>query len=135
MNKFRITYTRPYLPIPERHELQYDVLLAESEQQVRDIFADCEILRVELLKQDYEQDLESQKNAALIWAQCQEPADEEMDAVHNYIYAAEAGDLAALQYGDFDLGTRAMISGGEVMELDAHLEARYDEKTEEDMPF
>lgn len=130
MNKFRITYTRPYLPIPERHELQYDVLLAESEQQVRDIFADCEILRVELLKQDYEQDLESQKNAALIWAQCQEPTDEEMDAVHNYICAAEAGDLAALQYGDFDLGTRTMISGGEVLELPIKITSGGD-----DMPF
>lgn len=50
MNKFRITYTRPYLPIPERHELQYDVLLAESEQQVRDIFADCEVLNVESIE-------------------------------------------------------------------------------------
>lgn len=117
MNKFRITYTRPYLPIPERHELQYDVLLAESEQQVRDIFADCEILRVELLKQDYEQDLESQKNAALIWAQCQEPTD-------------EAGDLAALQYGDFDLGTRCTISGGEVLELPIKITSGGD-----DMPF
>jgi hypothetical protein len=34
-----------------------------------------------------------------------------------------------------NLGTNFTISGGEVMELDAHLEAQYESLTEEDMPF
>lgn len=34
-----------------------------------------------------------------------------------------------------NFGTHVVISGGEVMELDAHLEASYEERTEEDMPF
>lgn len=34
-----------------------------------------------------------------------------------------------------NLGTRFIISGGEVMELDTHLESQYELNTEEDMPF
>ena len=34
-----------------------------------------------------------------------------------------------------NLGTYFTISGGEVMELDAHLESQYELTTEEDMPF
>ena len=34
-----------------------------------------------------------------------------------------------------NLGTCFTISGGEVMELDAHLESQYELNTEEDMPF
>ena len=41
----------------------------------------------------------------------------------------------ALAYGDMDLGTRCIISGGEVCEIDSHLESQYDERTEEDLPF
>jgi hypothetical protein len=43
--------------------------------------------------------------------------------------------LGALAYGDMDLGTRCIISGGEVCEIDSHLESQYDERTEEDLPF
>lgn len=34
-----------------------------------------------------------------------------------------------------DYGHRFTIAGGEVMELDAHLESQYELNTEEDMPF
>lgn len=34
-----------------------------------------------------------------------------------------------------DLGAHVVISGGEVLELDTHLEADYELRTEEDMPF
>lgn len=34
-----------------------------------------------------------------------------------------------------ELGTRAIISGGEVLELDSHLESHYDELAEGDMPY
>jgi hypothetical protein len=33
------------------------------------------------------------------------------------VHELTAADLAALSYGTFDLGTRAVISGGEVLEL------------------
>ena len=50
--------------------------------------------------------------------------------------AADNEWLGALAYGDADLGTRFTISGGEVMELDAHLEARYEEQNGgDDLPF
>ena len=37
---------------------------------------------------------------------------------------------------DSDLGTNCIISGGEVLELDSHLESRYDEQNGgDDLPF
>lgn len=47
-----------------------------------------------------------------------------------------SGELTDAAYMQDDLGTRFTISGGEVMELDAHLEARYDEQNGgDDLPF
>ena len=59
------------------------------------------------------------------------------DALHDLLEALDNGEwLGALAYGDADLGTRFTISGGEVMELDAHLEARYEEQNGgDDLPF
>ena len=62
------------------------------------------------------------------------------DALHDLLEALDNGDwlgeVTARQYGDADLGTRFTISGGEVMELDGHLESRYDEQNGgDDLPF
>ena len=133
MNTYRIQYIRTYIA---NDNVQSTVILATNEQQARDIFADCEILSVTLDKRDYDQEMESQKNAARVWTSNIHVTDDDMDAVHNFIVAAEAGDRAAIAYGDFDLGTRSYISGGEVMELDGHLESRYDEQNGgDDLPF
>jgi hypothetical protein len=43
------------------------------------------------------------------------------------------GICTSLAYGQYDLGTRMIISGGEVVEIDSHLESQYDEQTED--PF
>ena len=77
MNTYRIQYTRPYISNDSVHS---EVILAQDEQQVRDIFADCEILSVELDKADYDQALESQKNAARVWTCNMHVTAEEMDA-------------------------------------------------------
>lgn len=101
MNTYRIQYTRPYISNDSIHS---EVILAQDEQQARDIFADCEVLSVTLDKRDYDQEMESQKNAARVWTSNIHVTDDDMDAVHNFIVAAEAGDLAAMQYGDKWLG-------------------------------
>ena len=51
--------------------------------------------------------------------------------------AVLVGDMVRAEYGlgQENLGTRFTISGSEVMEIDSHLEAGYEERTEEDMPF
>lgn len=48
-----------------------------------------------------------------------------------------AGDLTRQAYGEEkELGTRFTIMGGEVMELDSHLEGQYDEQNGDiDLPF
>ena len=89
MNTYRIQYTRPYISNDSIHS---EVILAQDEQQARDIFADCEVLSVELDKQDFDAEMESQKNAARIWTSNVHVTEQDMDAVHNYITAAEAGD-------------------------------------------
>lgn len=100
MNTYRIQYTRPYISNDSVHS---EIILACDEQQARDIFADCEVLSVTLDKRDYDRETESQKNAASIWAGNVHVTDGDMDAVHNFIVAAAAGDRAALAYGDADL--------------------------------
>jgi hypothetical protein len=45
------------------------------------------------------------------------------------VHELTANDLANLDYGTFDLGTRAVISGGEILELGPQ------EATETDIPF
>lgn len=129
MTTYNVTYYRRYLPHPECDDPQHEQIVTGSEAQVRDILADCEVTHiVEAV------DETKQVNAELATLT---PTTTEADAkaVHNYIVAAEAGDRAALQYGDYDLGTRHIISGGEVMELDGHLESSYEERYEEDMPL
>jgi hypothetical protein len=46
-------------------------------------------------------------------------------------YELTPNDLANLDYGTFDLGTRAVISGGEVLELGNHKE----DVNEDNLPF
>jgi hypothetical protein len=41
-----------------------------------------------------------------------------------------------IAFADSDLGTKVIVSGGEVLELDSHLEAQYDEQNGDiDLPF
>lgn len=49
MSQYRITYTRPYLPAPERFEAQRTVVIAKDEAEVRDIYKNCEITFIEEL--------------------------------------------------------------------------------------
>ena len=89
MNTYRIQYTRPYINNDSVHS---EIILACDEQQARDIFADCEVLSVTLDKQDFDQGMESQRNAARIWTSNMHVTDRDMDTVHGFIVAAEAGD-------------------------------------------
>ena len=142
---YTVTFTRPYLTGEDRFNIQRERISARNEQQVRDIFADCEILSVELDKADYDRALESQKNAARVWTCNMHVTAEDVDTVHNLIRKAEdadelqtkrarllerlaADELTALQYGDHDLGRRVTISGGEVLELGP-------QSGTEDLPF
>jgi hypothetical protein len=49
MKQYRIIYTRPYLPAPERHETQRAIVNAMNEDDLRDIYRDCEIKFIEEL--------------------------------------------------------------------------------------
>ena len=46
--QYKVTYTRPYLKGEEKFEVQRGVIVATSEEQVCRVFADCEILAIEL---------------------------------------------------------------------------------------
>ena len=55
--------------------------------------------------------------------------DEEAEALQKALDSVRGADAA-------DLGTRFTISGGEVMELDSHLESQYDEMNGDvELPF
>ena len=86
MNLYTVTFTR------NGDGIKQETILAADEQQVRNIFADCEVLRVELKQENYDQELESQINAARIWTSNILVTEADAKAIHNYIVAAEAGD-------------------------------------------
>lgn len=52
MNKYRITYYRPYLPHPECDEAQRTEVVAKDEADVRDIYGDCEVTQITLIEND-----------------------------------------------------------------------------------
>lgn len=109
MPTYRVTFYRRYLPHPERDEAQRETVVADNETQVRDIFADCEIYKIEVVGMDA---AEQERRTGEI--------------------AADAAWLGALQYGDDDLGTHFVISGGEVLEIPATFGSG---EYEEDLPF
>jgi hypothetical protein len=47
------------------------------------------------------------------------------------------GKRTAMQYGDADLGTRCIVSGGDVLEVDYYIDASYEDKNgdTDDLPF
>jgi len=52
------------------------------------------------------------------------------------IESVVAAELAALQYGDADLGTHVIIGGGEVLEVDYYIDAADDRNGDiDDLPF
>lgn len=103
----------------------------------------------------FEQEQLAQQWAREVW-QASQLTNDEAESLRWHLYACNAGrshrkvvidhnDRAILQAAhdagfpdavmtSENLGTRCMVSGGEVMELDSHIEARYEEMTDAD-PF
>lgn len=52
MNKYRITYYRPYLPHPERDEAQRTEVTAKDEADVRAIYSGCEVTEIVLVEEE-----------------------------------------------------------------------------------
>lgn len=52
MNKYRITYYRPYLPHPECDEAQRTEVTAKDEADVRAIYAGCEVTEIVLVEEE-----------------------------------------------------------------------------------
>ena len=120
---YTVTFTRPYLTGEDRFNIQRERVSARDEQQVRNIFADCEIINIEA---DCEEELEAFRKMT------PKTTEADADALHDLLEALDNGDwlgeVTARQYGDADLGTRFTISGGEVMELGP-------QSGTEDLPF
>lgn len=66
-----------------------------------------------------------------------EPADEREATDAECAAVAEwlASDTDRELTDSSNLGTRCIVSGGDVMELDAHLEAQYEDQYDEELPF
>ena len=86
MNLYTVTFTR------NDSGIKQETILAENEQQARNIFADCEVLRVELKQENYDQELESQMNAARIWTSNMHVTEADADALHDHLEALDNGD-------------------------------------------
>jgi hypothetical protein len=133
MTTYRATYYRRYLPHPECDEPQHGQIVTGSEAQVRDILADCEVTHIEAVDETAQVNAEL---ATLTPTTTEQDVDDLRTIIETLDTADWLGEVTALQYGDYDLGTRFTISGGEVMELDSYLESRYDEANGDiDLPF
>ena len=95
---YTVTFTRPYLTGDDRFNIQRERISARNEQQVRDIFADCEIINIEA---DCEEELEASRKMT------PKTTEADADALHDLLEALDNGDwlgeVTARQYGDADL--------------------------------
>ena len=116
--RYQVTFARNQ----DIDNIQHETVSAKDEQDARSMFTvcDCYVYGVEIVLPPDRDD------AAILQA-----------ARAIFPNAVLVGDMVRAEYGlgPENLGTHVIISGGEVMEIDSHLEATYEERTEEDMPF
>ena len=80
---YTVTFTRPYLTGEDRFNIQRERVSARDEQQVRNIFADCEII---LIEADCEEELAEFRNMT------PKTTEADADMLHNLICKAEDAD-------------------------------------------
>lgn len=117
--RYQVTFARNQ----DIDNIQHETVSAKDEQDARSMFTvcDCYVYGVEIVLPPDRDDADILKAAHAA----------------GFTGAVLVGDLTRAEYGEGpeNLGTHMIISGGEVVELDNHLEAGYEERTEEDMPF